>query len=164
MHNLAINLNQPWRKSMKIKLILAVALTIAASQAIASPHEENSSPISSADAHSTAQAAAFAGSISSASVQVSPSDIGNNASQKVTVEGDDNDYKAAASSAISPNVVTNIICPILTQNTKAVSAIVFSASGTTTMSLNAICVAYHLGVLSENWADNVGYNVRRNSA
>jgi hypothetical protein len=49
------------------------------------------------------------------------------------------------SSAIAPSVSSNVDCPIVSPASKAGSIWPLSLSGTTGVTLNPICVAYHLG-------------------
>ena len=49
------------------------------------------------------------------------------------------------SSAISPAVDVNIICPVITVGGHAVQFIGFGGSTTGKANVNAICMAYHLG-------------------
>lgn len=47
--------------------------------------------------------------------------------------------------AISPNINTNVICPMVMQGSKAGSVFFFSGSGTHAPDIVPICVAWHLG-------------------
>lgn len=48
-------------------------------------------------------------------------------------------------SAIAPNVVNNVVCPMVAGGSKAGSVFFFSGSGTHAPELVTICVAFHLG-------------------
>jgi hypothetical protein len=92
---------------------------------------------------------AVAGAIASQVISVSspvnnsPSFNGaQNSPQSLSVK---TDVPKTASSAIAPNVNTNIICPMVMQGSKAGSVFFASASGTHEPSIVAICVAYQLG-------------------
>lgn len=62
----------------------------------------------------------------------------------VTVGGWDGE-KNPVSSAIAPSITQNAICPIITPNSHAFQVLVFGGSTTGGQSLNAECVAWHLG-------------------
>jgi hypothetical protein len=53
----------------------------------------------------------------------------------------DNDTRMPASSAIAPSVSSFVKCPIATQESKAFSVLIFSASGTTGVSFHGLCYA-----------------------
>jgi hypothetical protein len=57
----------------------------------------------------------------------------------------DNDTKMPASSAVAPSVSSFVKCPIATQESKAFSVLIFSASGTTGVSFHGLCYAIERG-------------------
>ena len=61
----------------------------------------------------------------------------------VTIGGSDIDYPKIAPSAIAPGAYSATVCPIVTPSTKAMSVFFMSLSGTTGVTINGICAAYH---------------------
>jgi hypothetical protein len=53
--------------------------------------------------------------------------------------------KPAASSAIAPSTSSFVKCPIATQESKAISVLIFSASGTTGLKYSGLCYAIERG-------------------
>lgn len=68
----------------------------------------------------------------------------NGGNSSTVVQGDDVTFPKIANSAIAPSVSTNVICPMISNGSKAFSVFFLSASGTTGSSINGLCVAYHL--------------------
>ncbi len=107
--------------------------------------------------NANAGAVALSGSISSAT-----GGSASNGNTSAYVGGYDAE-KNAVHSAIAPSITQNAICPIITPNSHAVQFLVFGGSTTGTQSLNAICVAYHLGqtVVVERMACNADAAYRK---
>ncbi len=60
-----------------------------------------------------------------------------------TIEASDYSDLRIVPPAIAPSVTNSVICPIITQGSKAGSVFFFSGSGTTSPNINAICLAWH---------------------
>jgi hypothetical protein len=71
--------------------------------------------------------------------------MASNAGNSVTVEGDSVDIPKIASTAVAPSVSQGTTCPVISPSSKAGSVFFFSGSGTTGVTVNGICVAWHEG-------------------
>jgi hypothetical protein len=111
-------------KSLIAGLFLATSMTANATN-YGNPLQESSAVSSAAQAQTQESAASAQGGNSSVNV--------------------DNDTKMPASSAIAPSVSSFVKCPIATQESKAFSVLIFSASGTTGVSFHGLCYAIERG-------------------
>lgn len=68
----------------------------------------------------------------------------NSGGNSINVQGDDA-KRIPVSTAIAPSVSSFVKCPIATQESKAFSMLIFSASGTTGVSFHGLCYAIERG-------------------
>jgi len=123
---------------MKRNLLLsAIVLALSCTHAIALERDQSEPPTSGAISNSSANAGALALASSGA--------YNSTGSTYVNVSENQNDHIIPANSAIAPNIVTSVICPIVSPTSHAVQFLIFGGSTTGSQSLNGICVAYHLG-------------------
>ncbi len=69
----------------------------------------------------------------------------SNSNGDITLQNNYDSARIPVSSAIAPSLMQNVICPIISPNSHAVQFLLFGGSTTGSQSLNAECVAYHLG-------------------
>ena len=130
---------------MKQNLLLAALLAVTFNSYATERGTQSQGGQASSNAAAGSLAVAGAAALSSSGALAS-SGGGSASVGDLTVNGDDYDAKRIpVASAIAPSLTQNVICPIITPNSHAVQFLVFGGSTTGTQSLNAICLAYHLG-------------------
>lgn len=127
---------------MKHTILAAFCLTTFAAHAT-----NYSNPLQGASANSHSAAIAIQGQALHNQVNVQGASNGSisNGNGDVTLHNDYDSERIPVNSAIAPSLTQNIICPIISPNSHAVQFLVFGGSTTGGQSLNAECVAYHLG-------------------
>jgi len=69
----------------------------------------------------------------------------SNGSNSVNIQGDNYEARRIpVSSAVAPDIYNSVVCPIVSQGSHAVQFLFFGGSTSGNVSINSICVAYHL--------------------
>ena len=128
---------------MKLKLLIAT-LFLSTSFAHATGNGNNGNTSTSSTANSSANAGAVGLGVGvGIGGSATGGSVGNTNLNNTTEAGDYDDLKIPPL-AIAPSVSNTVICPMVSQGSKAVSLWPISLSGTHAPEIVAICVAYHL--------------------